>query len=322
MTRKVHSRFSVVMAFLWFLACVLHPGCDSRESGKATSIEEGEKDDHQYEEMVVHVSEQELREFGIEERTAGPGKIYIYVSFPGEIRANADRLAHIVPRYAGIVTEVGKRIGDLVSTGDVLAVIESDSLASYELKTLIDGTVIAKHITQGEAVSRQNETFVIADLSTVWVDLSIYQRDVARVRVGQPVTISPGHGLPEASATISYVAPVVNQETRTATARLVLPNPEGIWRLGMFVTGRVLVEETQVSVAVPRTALQTMHEETVLFIKIEDGFRAEPVTLGRSGETHVEILSGLRAGERYVARGGFTLKAELSKGAFGDGHTH
>ncbi len=62
--------------------------------------------------MVVHVSEKELAEFGIEERTAGPGKIYIYVSFPGEIRGNEERLAHIVPSTAGIVTVVGKRFGD------------------------------------------------------------------------------------------------------------------------------------------------------------------------------------------------------------------
>jgi cobalt-zinc-cadmium efflux system membrane fusion protein len=90
----------------------------------------------------------------------------------------------------------------------------------------------------------------------------------------------------------------------------------------MFVTGRVLVESTEVPVAVPPTALHTINEETVVFVQTDEGFKPQPVELGRAGETHVEILSGLSPGEPYVSRGGFTLKAELGKEAFGDGHAH
>ncbi len=281
-------------------------------------------DDHEdHEEGLVKLSQEELDEFGIALATAGEGTIEVYLSLPGEIQPNDNQLAHIVPRYAGIVVEVRANIGDKVRPGDVLAVVESDdALTPYELKTLIGGTVIAKHITRGEAVSRDKDTYLIADLSSVWVDLTVYQRDVATIQRGQDAFIHTGHGPAEASGTISYITPVMDEHTRTATARVVLPNPEGVWRPGMFVTAKVSVEKRTAPIAVPQSAIHTMDEHPVVFIQTEDGFRPQEVTLGQEGFTHVEILAGLEAGTRYVSVGGFTLKAELGKSAFGDGHGH
>jgi membrane fusion protein, heavy metal efflux system len=275
------------------------------------------------EERVVRLDADVQKEFGVEVAVAGPGPIRRTVHLPGEVLANGDRLAHIVPRFDGVVTEVHGRIGDRVRKGDVLAIIESsESLAPFELQTLIDGVIIQKHITQGEAVTRDHETFVIADLQTVWVDLSVYQRDLSRVRIGQTVRIVTGEGGPEAEGTISYVTPVVDENTRTATARIVLRNSSGTWRPGMFVIGQVMVDEQKVSLVVPRTALQTIDDASVVFVATDKGFVPRPVTLGRLGETEVELLSGLDPGERYVTRGGFTLKAELAKSSFESGHAH
>ena len=96
------------------------------------------------------------------------------INLPGEIHPNDDRLAHLVPRYDGIVTEVRARGGGPGEKDQVLAIIESDqSLAPYPLKTSIAGTVIEKHITMGEAASRDRAPFVVADLSTVWLDLYV-----------------------------------------------------------------------------------------------------------------------------------------------------
>jgi cobalt-zinc-cadmium efflux system membrane fusion protein len=269
------------------------------------------------------LSQDELTEFGIEVATAGEGLIEVYESLPGEVQPNDDRLAHIVPRYSGIVIDVLARIGDRVKRGDVLAVIESDnSLAPYELKTLIDGTVIAKHITHGEAVSRDKDTYLIADLSSVWVDLTVYQRDLDRIQIGQEAFIFTGHGPAEATGSISYITPVMDERTRTATARIILPNPRGEWRPGMFITAKVLIEKRQAAVAVPHTAIHTIDERPVVFVETDAGFHPQEVVLGQEGIQMIEITAGLEAGTRYVAVGGFTLKAELGKSAFGDGHGH
>ena len=73
---------------------------------------------------------------------------------------------------------------------------------------------------------------------------------------------------------------------------------------------------------VPKSALQTVEDQTVVFIETAEGFEPQPVSIGRTSQTHVEIAAGLHPGQRYVAEGAFTLKAQLSKGAFGDGHGH
>jgi cobalt-zinc-cadmium efflux system membrane fusion protein len=270
--------------------------------------------------IVLSVAEQQ--EFGIVMAVAGPETIESHVELPGEVRPNADRLAHIVPRFSGIVTEVHVNLGDHVSKGQILATIESDeSLTPFPITTLISGTVIQKHITLGEAVSRDRDSYVIADLSDVWIDLTVYQRDLHRIHIGQTVHIHVGHAL-AASGTISYVTPIVHEATRTATARVVLDNHDGRWRPGMFVTGDVVLEKSEVPVAVPRSAVHNMDDDTVVFVEDRGGLLPRRVRPGRSDETHVEIVSGLSAGQRYVVEGGFTLKAEIGKDERNAGHHH
>lgn len=281
------------------------------------------EDDHDDHEDVVKLSAAELEEFGIVVTEADPATMVRVLDLPGEIQANDNHLAHIVPRFAGIVIDVKARVGDEVTAGQVLAIIESDgSLSSYEMKTLISGTIIDKHITLGEAVSRENGAFIVADLSTVWVDITVYQRDIPSVAIGQKVFVSGGQGLPEVTGKISYVSPVVEEETRTSLARVELPNPDGVWRPGTFITAKIIVENFAVTVAIPRTALQMMDGKDVVFVETGEGFIPREVKLGRSGKDRVEIVSGLSPGEKYVSVGGFTLKAELAKESFGGGHNH
>jgi cobalt-zinc-cadmium efflux system membrane fusion protein len=305
-------RFTLAAILLTFLATPL------------TWAQQHDDHDHdEHEPTLVQLSPEELAEFGILLETAGSGFIEVYASLPGEVQANADRLAHIVPRYSGIVTEVRAQTGDQVKQGDVLAIVESDNaLTPYELKTLIDGTVIAKHITRGEAVSRDRDTYLIADLSSVWVDLTVYQRDIDRIKVGQEVAIYTGHGPVAGRGTISYITPVIDERTRTATARLTLGNEDGEWRPGMFITAQVLIERLESEVVIPKTAIHTLDERKVVFVETPEGFSPQEVVLGKEGPANIEVLSGLNLGARYVSIGGFTLKAELGKSAFGDGHGH
>lgn len=271
----------------------------------------------------IQLSDAELEEFGIEISTAGPGSIATTVELPGEIRPNEDLVAHLVPRFPGIVKSVRKAIGDRVAKGDVLATIESsESLSTYSVKSLLEGLVIARHVSVGEAVGSDRELFVVADLSTVWVDFGAFQKHLPLLALGQRIHISAGHGLPEAEALVSYISPVVNEATRTATVRAVVENADGDWRPGLFVTGRVETANEEVPVAVPTGALHTIGEVPVAFVQVDDGFEARPVRLGRQGPHFVEIAAGIEPGESFVSSGGFTLKAELQRGELGEGHGH
>jgi len=273
---------------------------------------------------AIELDAKTVAEFEITFGVAGPGVVARSIVLPAEVRPNQDRLAHIAPRFPGIAREVRKSVGDTVKAGETLAIIESsESLAPYELKTELAGVVIERHITRGEPVSQQRgRVFTIANLSTVWIDISVYQKHLPDVELGQPVTISAGHDRETARATISYVSPVVDEDTRTATARIELPNSTGVWRPGLFVTATVEVERAEVAVAVSRTAIEIVEGETVVFVKDDDGFEPRIVSIGRQGQEMVEITQGVRAGERYVSRGGFTLKSELAREELSGGHSH
>ncbi|HOE96591.1 MAG TPA: efflux RND transporter periplasmic adaptor subunit [Candidatus Sumerlaeota bacterium] len=194
-------------------------------------------------------------------------------------------------------------------------------LTRYTLIAPADGVVIEKHITRGEVLDEASQPFTIADLSTVWVDLEVYQKDLPRIREGQQVVISAGEATAPAVGQIGYIGPIVGEQTRTALARVVLPNPARRWRAGMFVTGRVAVDAVPAPIVVPKTAIQTMEDAQVVFVRGAEGFAPAPVLPGREDQDEVEIREGLRAGQQYAATGAFTLKAELAKGSF-DAHGH
>ncbi|MFQ5780735.1 MAG: efflux RND transporter periplasmic adaptor subunit [Nitrospiria bacterium] len=197
-----------------------------------------------------------------------------------------------------------------------------ESFTRYEIVAPFKGTVIEKHITLGEALKDDAKAFVIVDLSTVWVDLSVYQKDLPFIRKDQPVVISGNDGVLSATGKIAYLGPVIGEETRTTLARIVLPNEDGKWRPGLFINAKIAVDQIESDLIVPKQALQSIENKPTLFIATDEGLKPQEVTVGRRDGAHVEIMSGIQEGQRYVMEGAFTLRAQLGKGDLGDGHTH
>lgn len=327
-----HVLIRLGLACLLGLA-VLVAGCSKKtsvESSKQVEEEHGKEEDkhgegeekHGEEESNhVDISAEAALASGIEVEAVGARDIQTELSLPGEVEPDADRLAHIVPRFPGIVREVRKRLGDQVRQGEVLAVIEGNqSLSNYEVRSLIAGTVIEKHATLGEFVRDDSDVYVVANLSTVWVNISIYARDVARVRRGQPVRIEGVEGGGSAVGKIDYIGSSVGDETRTASARVVLPNPGRRWKPGSFITAHIVMQSASAAIAVPDAALQIIEGKTMVFVKEGDGFSGRVVTIGRTDGKWTEITSGLKAGELIATRGSFVLKSELLKSEAGHGH--
>ncbi|MCF6155082.1 MAG: efflux RND transporter periplasmic adaptor subunit [Candidatus Brocadia sp.] len=191
-------------------------------------------------------------------------------------------------------------------------------LTRYELKAQFDGIVIKKEVAVGEAIKEDADIFAIADLCTVWVGVTVYAKDLNVVKVGQNVTVrSKILGL-EANGTLTYLGPLVGEQTRTARGRVVVQNPEGQWRPGLFVTVEVVQEEISVPVAVSVNAIQTFRDWSVVFVQYGDLFEVRLLELGRNDGRWVEVLHGLSPGEKYASRNSFILKAELGK----SGATH
>jgi cobalt-zinc-cadmium efflux system membrane fusion protein len=193
-------------------------------------------------------------------------------------------------------------------------------LTRYEVRAPFDGVVIEKKVATGQAVTEDEDLFTVADLATVWVNVTVYAKDLDAVRVGQEVTVRSDAPSMEARGSIVYIGELVGGEARAATARVVLPDPERRWRPGLFVTVAVVRDEVTVPVAVKREGLQKFRDWDVVFVRAGDLFEARPLELGRVDGEWVEVLSGLRPGEQYASANSFILKADVGKA--GASHDH
>ena len=285
--------------------------------GKTTQAQAPAASDKPNEETKdVELSDAKLAAAEIELATAGPGMLRDSLVLNGIIQPNQEALVQVTPRFPGVVREIRARIGDRVAKGDLLATVESNqSLTAYELKAPISGTIIDRQASLGEYASEQKPAFVIADLSTVWIDFSVYRRDLARVRVGDTILIDAEDGGAPIEAKIAYVSPVGNSDTQSALARAVVDNRHMRLRPGLFVTGKVLLAAKSVPIAIKSDALQTIENRTVVFVRAGDKFEVRNVEIGAHDPQLVEIISGLRDGDVYAARNSFVIKAELAKGS-------
>ena len=274
-------------------------------------------DTHGHEDETFTVDD--FERFGVGVAAAAAGQVDVGVDLPGEVRPNADRIAHIAPRFPGLVREVRKYVGDRVRAGEVLAIIESENLSPFELRTAFDGTIIDKHVAPGETVTREQPAFIVADLSTVWIDVTVYQAALPQVRVAQPAVITASAGGLETTGAVAYITPVVDQATRTARARIVVANDDGAWRPGLFVTATIL-DPVPAPIVIARKATHTIGGKPVVFVVEGDRFAVRPVRIGRVGRTKVEVVSGLAPGERFAEERSFLVKAELGKSA--SAHEH
>lgn len=272
-------------------------------------------------EMQSTISGEAAKRAGIVTEVAGAATIVDSLAVYGQVKLNANKIARAVPRFAGIVHEARKSIGDKVAAGEVVAIVETNqSLVSIEVKAPIGGVIVDRDVNAGETVTEAATLYTIADLSEVWIDLGVPKHDHARVKIGQSVKIFAEDGGAPATAKIEWISPTGSAEAQTLTARVVLPNPDQRWRPGLFVKAEVTIAETSVPVAVKASAIQTLFDFTVVFSQHGEIYQARPLQLGRRSGGYVEVLKGLKAGERYVSENSFLLKADIGKS--GASHDH
>lgn len=233
-----------------------------------------------------------------------------------KIAAEQDYLqARIAMQEAEIAVKGAQQ--KLASLGGQVA---SGDLTRYELRSPIDGIVVEKHLSLGEAVKDDATVFVVADLSTVWAEMTIYAKDLNTIKIGQKVEVKAAALNVSSTGTVSYVGALVGEQTRTALARVVLPNPKGEWRPGLPVNIELTADEIEVPVAVSADAIQTLRDENVVFGRYGEYFEARPIELGRSDGKFVEVVSGLNVGEQYAAKNSYLIKADLGKSAASHDH--
>ena len=186
-------------------------------------------------------------------------------------------------------------------------------LNRFELRAPYDGLVVERKLSIGEAVREDTHIMTISDMSSVWVEVSIPAKDLPLVRVGGKLRVRATAFDAQATGTVAFVGALVGEQTRMARARIVLANPQGAWRPGLFVNVEANAANQRVPVAVDSEAIQTLGDRQVVFVREDKGFIARSVRLGISDGKHTEVLEGLPPGTRYAARGSYIIKSELTK---------
>lgn len=197
--------------------------------------------------------------------------------------------------------------------------------SNFGVTAPFDGVVVEKHAARGEVVGPSDQLFTVADLGRLWIELDIYERDLRRVSLNQPVTVTTT-AYPDRNfdGRIVYIGDILDPARRTVRARVEVDNPAGVLKPGMFARASIRVAGASTVVVVPRGAVQDVEGRQVVWVPGDEPghFTVRPVEVGQTlGGGRVEILSGLQPGDRIVTAGAFTLKAQLAKGEFG-GHGH
>ncbi|MHB1183553.1 MAG: efflux RND transporter periplasmic adaptor subunit [Desulfobulbia bacterium] len=189
------------------------------------------------------------------------------------------------------------------------------------VRSPIGGVITEKHAIVGELADPARNLYTVADLSSVWVMVDINEKDLAKVRKGQEAIVKVG-AFPDLNfpGRISHIADMVDGATRTVKARVEVQNPGRKLKPEMFASVELALPADAVPVlAVFEEALQDLEGRKVVFVTANGTeFEPRPLALGRSSGGQVEVLGGLKEGERYAVKGGFLLKSELKKGELGE----
>jgi cobalt-zinc-cadmium efflux system membrane fusion protein len=191
------------------------------------------------------------------------------------------------------------------------------ALNRIAVRSPIGGQVIARSATLGQTVAADAELFRVANLSKVTVTTSLVPNDAGRVKPGARVEVTAPDRRQEGRVT--FVSPVLDETTRLVPVIATLDNAGSTWRVGETVNVSILVPSGgDRTVAVPSAAVQMIEDKSFVFVRTPTGFRALPVTLGRTNGGQVVVTSGLTGSERIASTNSFTLKAELGKGSGAD----
>ncbi len=219
------------------------------------------------------------------------------------------------------VSNADRRLHILGMSEEHIDAIESESdtaISRYELHAPVTGRIVMKHLSVGERITEEESAYSIADLSTVWLNVSVYAKYFHEISEGQTAMIVTDDR--KASGRISYMSSAVSEATRTIIARIVLDNTDRLWRPGEFVTVQLETSRDEVPLAVPIQAVQIYEGQDVIFVQDEDGIVPYPVELGRRSHELIELLKGPPVGTPIVVRNSFLIKAELGKSAASHDH--
>lgn len=194
------------------------------------------------------------------------------------------------------------------STIDALA--QKPTLASsvFSLISPISGMVVERNATIGATVGSDASLFKIIDVSSVWVDANVFEKDLARVKRGQPVRVTvPSFPESTFSGNVILVLSTVDPETRTVKVRTEVSNPDGRLKPDMFANVEIVTDVHNTAISIPLSAVLDDAGKSVVFVVDGNDYKKKTVTLGLKSDDRVEVIDGLKEGDKLVVKGNYLL---------------
>ncbi len=313
---KLFELLKIILLCLLFQFSVMAEEIENRVCTKALSSETADEDEihdddrqDNDEGMLTCIEESLAKDVGIETAQASPKLLQQRSIVYGSLSAGPEQLSHVRARYSGLIKSVNANLGDKVKPGDLLAEVESnESLRVYRIRAPIAGTLIQRHANTGEVTLNQI-LFSIANFDRLWAEFRIYPSQQSQIKTGQETYIVNGGS--ELKGNIQHVLPVLDKPYQLA--RFVFDNREKGLAPGFLVEGHVVVGDFTAELAVEKEAIQTMGEQSGVFVKQGEEYHFVPLRLGRSDDRYIEVLSGLSSDQRYVNKNSYLIKADIKK---------
>ncbi|TPH19281.1 efflux RND transporter periplasmic adaptor subunit [Litorilituus lipolyticus] len=237
----------------------------------------------------------------------------------GQLALPKSAIRHIRARFPGEIISLNVALGDKVSKGQNLMVVESnESLQRYTIKAPLSGVITFQEAGVGEQTGEQT-LLTITDNSKLTAELSVFPMEQGKVTVGDKVNMTVAGSDVLYSAKIKDALVSVNNQ-QAKIFRADIDNASGRLQVGQFIRAKIIVDTYTVPLAVKSAGLQSFRDFTVVFAKVGQEYEVRMLNLGRASGPWREVLSGIKEGTEYVTENSYIIKADIDKS--GAAHDH
>jgi len=308
--------FPSALAAAWLLAV---SGCSKPDA--EPKPEEAEPAST-HEDNIVTLTPESLAHVTLATEPVTRGSLDITLRAVGRVSENLNKTAKVTSTLEGRLSKLNFDLNDRVEAGAVVGLVETPELLGkpLELKAPISGVIIERKSTVGELIGKETEIYTISDPADLWVIAEIKERDIGAIKVGQETGFSvlAYHG-ETFHGKIVLVGNRVESESRTLEVRIEVGNADGRLKPGMFADVEIATTALDGVLVISDQALQTLEDQQIVFVALDETrFEKRTVKTGLEQHGRVQILDGLKEGERVVTEGSFILKSELLKGELGE----
>jgi multidrug efflux pump subunit AcrA (membrane-fusion protein) len=288
---------------------------------KKHAPEEKEEATEKKDENIVTLTKENLEHTKIALKPAALGSLETTLKAAGRVSDNLNKTAKVVSTLEGRLTKLNYDVNDPVKANEVLALVQAPELLGklLEVKAPIDGVITERKSTPGELVGKDTQIYIISDPTDLWVIAEIKERDIGAVKVGLDATFGVLAYPDQFRGKVVRMGNRVEDESRTLEVRIEVNNADGRLKPGMFADVEIVTTVQENVLLIDDTALQTNGEEQIAFVALGDGkYERRTVKTGLEHHGRVQVLEGIKEGEKVVTTGSFILKSEMLKAALGD----